>query len=498
MNPFRKGASRARVLTGLISLAAILVPARSDAIAPKQGWTPASFGMLAECGTANPPSGYLFPGAGCMYTTRIKFSPLAPGLAYAGTLGHGLWFSSGGENWVPLSPKCITGLSTVGKLSLSYAEGKDGLTACGIEDIAFDPLDSKVIYAAGMNVSGIGLNSFSFDPGGIFRSDDAGQSWVDLTKNVPNIRAVSIAVIHEPGHQPIIMTGNIQHADHDVGVDRSLAISFNGGTSWSSVRFRKARGCVEDDVSSSDLLVSSLNVDPVHPNIVYAGSNGGLYYTTDYGHTWKLAIAKCISGNKVTVGAIWATAYSPKGNSIYAGLWDGTVRVASLSHPTQWSIVASLPGQFLSSMIFDSRDPQGHTLWVAATGAKRGSGRDAAGVYQLDLNANPVTWTVLADSELAGENHYLGSVPVWPYLLVKTAPAFSLAQSNLDPDMLFLSQVAGGIFWRSQGAPLPSAPPTAKPSAPPTPTALPSMPGAPAPPPVHTNVPTALPTPTGL
>src|SRR5258708_4065426 len=134
MSPLFQGVARTRLLAGVFVLVAIVAPLRSGAIVYRQGWTPASFGMVAECGTVNPPFGYIFPGASCLYTTRIKFDPLVRGLAFAGTLGHGLWASAGGESWTPLAPQCITGSSTVGNVSASYAEGKDGLTACGVED----------------------------------------------------------------------------------------------------------------------------------------------------------------------------------------------------------------------------------------------------------------------------------------------------------------------------------------------------------------------------
>ncbi|GAC1408852.1 MAG: hypothetical protein NVSMB57_00790 [Actinomycetota bacterium] len=491
MSPVLRG--RFRLLAGVTALAIALSAMAGSATVPRQGWTPASFGMLAECGKARPPVGYLFPGGGCLYTTRIKFSHTVPGLALAGTLGHGLWMSAGGESWTPLAPQCLAESGTLGNLTPSAITGKDGLTACGIEDFAFDPQDPKTIYAAGMNVGGFGQNSFHFDEGGVFKSEDQGTSWTNLTKGrVQNVRAASLAVIHDPGKKAVIMTGNIQRADHDVGVSRSLAISSDDGATWRSVTFKPPRGCRNDDVASSPHLVASLTVHPQNSNVVFAGTNGGLYVTFDQGRTWKLAYSHCVATRKFSIGSVWAVAFSPDGKQVYTAAWDGVVRVASVARPTAWKTVVALPGMFITSIIPDSRDASGKTYFAAAVGAYPGAGRDAAGVYRITIEQNRAVATVLKDSYLAGPNHYLGPVPVRPYELVKSAPALSLAQSTLDSDMLFLSQVSGGIYWRSEGVPGPNPTKPEVPAVPGLPTAKPTV----TPPSVPTSLPTALPTPT--
>lgn len=459
------------------------------AVVPRQGWTPATFGMLPECGKTKPPLGYL--ASGCLYTTRIRFNPSVPGMVIAGTLGHGPWVSMGGQNWTPLVPQCLSSLRTVDNVSASAVTGNDGLTACGIEDIAFDPLDPKTIYLAGMNVVGIGLNSFHFDPGGIYKSTDSGTTWARVSKPLPNIRSASLAVIHEPGKKPVLITGSIQHADHDVGSDRSVSISYDDGATWAKSVFPVPRNCRNDDVSSSPRLVASIVAHPTNPKIIYAGTNGGLFMTNNQGRSWSLALSSCVSVGKVSLGAVWGIAFTPDGKFVYSAAWDGTVRAASVLTPTRWRTVAKLKGRSISALMIDARDPSGRTLYAAATDAERGGGREAAGVYRLDMSQSTTSVTVLADSWLAGPNHYLGVVPVRPYEIVKNGPALSLAQSTIDPNIIFLGQVAGGIYWRSEGTAAPNPTSPSAPVVPALPTAVPSV----MVPDVPTTVPTATPSP---
>ncbi len=479
---------RVRFNVAALLLAALGGLTPSAAVVPYQGWTPASFGMVPECGKYET-YGYLTPG--CLITRRIRFSPHIKGFGMVGTLGHGAWVTTTGATWTPITPHCLSTLGTVKNVT-------QGTLPCGVEDIVYDPIDSRTIYVSTYQASSPLLPSLAFDPGGVFKSTDLGVSWTLISQGVSNLRGAGLAVIHTPGQKATIMVGNLQHADHDTGSSRSLAISYDDGASWRSVRFTPPKKCARHVVSASTDLVAAIAVNPTNPNIVYAGSNGGLYQTTDRGRTWSLILSNCFLQGKVNIGSVWGITPAPDGRSLYAGMWDGTVRVASTSRPTSWRTITKLNGWQITSMMLDVRDPTGKTLYVGTLKQQPGQTARAAGVYRLRTGPK-VSATLLSDSYLAGINHELGrNAPPLSGLvtLVQNAPALSLAQSPFDPDVIYLSQVAGGIFWRSEGPPAPSAQnPVPQPSIPGLPTAMPSV----APPATPTSLPTAIPTstPTG-
>ncbi|MGH2828954.1 MAG: WD40/YVTN/BNR-like repeat-containing protein [Actinomycetota bacterium] len=469
-----RGRSRMLCLAlGVVAFATIL-PGR--AVVPGQGWTPSSFGLVPSCAKYNP-SGALFPG--CTFTRRIRFHPSIPGLAYVGTLHTGPWVSTNGSAWAPLAPQCLSELYTVDSTLRQTTQSE--LDVCSIEEIAFDPADSRVIYATGYDVSSPLLPGVTIDPGGVYRSDNLGTSWTKVSKTVPNLRGAALAVARRAGQPPTIIAGAIQHASWDIGTSKSLWISNDGGARWRSVVLPAIKGCNTKTFLSTPLLVATLYVHPRNPDVVYAATNGGLYQTSNRGRTWAPILSACIT-KPISMGIAWGVAVTPDGKTIYAGLWDGRILMSPTTGTSQrtWRTVATLDGTFVSHLLIDARDRTGKTLYAAALNKRAGKTNLSAGVYRVRLSS-PSSVTLLPDSWASGVNHSLGELPRGPYNLVKDAPAYWLAQSTADPDLLYLSQAAGGVFWRSEGAPSPvpnvnpNGPPPAPPALPPLPTATPTL-----------------------
>ena len=473
------------VLAVVLAVAAIVPLVPAGALVPYQGWTPSSFGMLPECGKYET-SGYFV--SGCLITRRMRFHPTMPGVAIAGTLRQGPWITTNGSTWTPLAPHCLSSLYTVESIV------GNGLTACGVEDIAFDPLEPQTIYVTAFNFSSPLLIGYNIEPGGVYRSINMGATWELIS---PPIRGAGLTVIRS-GAKTTIMAGQIQHSDWDIGTATSLIVSDNGGDTWRTVVLPAATGCNRNVFLSSSYLVASIVAHPANPNLVYAATNGGVYQTKDRGRTWSLVLSRCIKA-PVSIGMIWGLMISPDGKTVFAGVWDGTIRMSSTTRTSTktWKTVTTIDGTMISHLMPDARDPTGKTFYAAALNKAAGKTNTSAGVYRVKIGS-PTKWTLLMDSWAAGVNHAMGSLPRGPYNLIKDSPAFWLAQNPIDLDMIFVSQAAGGIFWRSEGAASPTASnpsvptvpvPAAPTSTPAAPTAVPSASSLPPVPPLPTSTP---------
>jgi len=112
-----------------------------------------------------------------------------------------------------------------------------------LDNIAIDPSDSSKIYVAAWSV--VDNNS-----GDLFRSTDGGQSWKALRgMSGKSIRALELA----PSNPKIIVVGALD------GVHRSL----DGGDTWEKIT---------PDHHADLKNFESVAIDPLNPNVIYAGT----------------------------------------------------------------------------------------------------------------------------------------------------------------------------------------------------------------------------------
>jgi PKD repeat protein/photosystem II stability/assembly factor-like uncharacterized protein len=128
-----------------------------------------------------------------------------------------------------------------------------------INAIGFHPTDVDIIF--------IGAPA-----GGLWKSSDAGQSWVSLTDNQPTLGVSAIALDYNNPNTIYIGTG-----DRDAGDAQGLGVfkSTDGG-----VTFNPAN----DNMNTST--ISKLILHPTDPNIIIAATNSGIYKSTDAASTW--------------------------------------------------------------------------------------------------------------------------------------------------------------------------------------------------------------------
>ena len=154
-----------------------------------------------------------------------------------------LWESLGPTNWN----------------SFSYNPG-NGRVNC----VALDPLDPTIIY--------VGTPS-----GGLWRSNDNGNSWAPLFTDLPSMGVSGIAIHPTSPDAIFIATGDGDGADtFSAGVLKTT----DGGLTWQPTGL--------DWNISQARTTRALRMHPNDPNMMYCAASNGLYRTTDGGDTWDL------------------------------------------------------------------------------------------------------------------------------------------------------------------------------------------------------------------
>ena len=173
----------------------------------------------------------------------MALDPAYPATVYAGTKGDAVYKShDGGQRWA------------------SMRSGLDDATISSVvNQFLFDPMDSNHIFIATTM--------------GVSETKDGGEHW---TKKMEGMKEVLMVVTlgMDPTRPAIIYAGT------SGGVYKTI----NEAGHWEKVN----NGLVSPDIikSSRALNVTSVLVDPLEPDTVYASTLEGLYKTTDGGKAW--------------------------------------------------------------------------------------------------------------------------------------------------------------------------------------------------------------------
>jgi photosystem II stability/assembly factor-like uncharacterized protein len=214
----------------------------------------------------------------------------------------------------------------------------------GVTDIALDPSNAEVVYAATLQRD---RRAYSFVAGGpesgIWKSTDGGETWVELTQGLPSGDLGRIGIAVAPS-QPQTLYATISATGDGSGIYRSddagatwrrtnplqsipwffgqirvdpkqpervyhlgvsLSVSDDGGKT-----FRSMAGQTHADQHA-------LLIDPADPEHLLLGNDGGFYVSHDRGATWDFALNLPVS----TFYAIAVDTREPD-YFVYGGLQD--------------------------------------------------------------------------------------------------------------------------------------------------------------------------------
>jgi len=198
-------------------------------------------------------------------TRAVAGVPGNPTVLYIGVCNGGVWRSDDyGRTWEPIFDRQPT--QSIGAIGVA-------------------PSDPETIYVG----SGEGLQRPDLSVGdGIYKSTDGGATWTHLgLRDGQQIPALAVDP-RDPDRVFAAVLGHPYGPNSERGVFRST----DGGASWEKVLF------VDPDTGAYDV-----DIDPVHPDVVYAtlwqgrqapwedgnaygGGAGGIYKSTDGGDHW--------------------------------------------------------------------------------------------------------------------------------------------------------------------------------------------------------------------
>jgi photosystem II stability/assembly factor-like uncharacterized protein len=192
----------------------------------------------------------------------------------------------------PNSTDTIYAATASGGIFLSDDEGQtwqpifDDALSLSIGDLAMDPSDSQTIYAGTGEVNA-GGGSMTYGGFGIYKSTDAGSNWLHL--GLEQTRYIARIAV-DPSNSDKIFVASMGKL-FATSSQRGLYRSENGGISWENVL------SVSDSTGCIDMIIH-----PTHPDTVYAamwerirhphhrsygGVTSGLYRSADGGDTWQ-------------------------------------------------------------------------------------------------------------------------------------------------------------------------------------------------------------------
>jgi photosystem II stability/assembly factor-like uncharacterized protein len=276
-----------------------------------------------------------------------------------------------------------------------------------INAIAFHPSDDNTIY--------VGAPS-----GGIWKTIDGGDTWTNISGNIPTL-GVSAIVVH-PANPDIIYIGT---GDRDAGNAPGIGVymTTDGGTTWA-----------QSGTGMPDVTVGKMIMHPSDPNTILAATSGGVYKTTDGGNTWS---AKLAPGNFKDI------AFKPGDPSIvYATLIFSPARLYRSSNTgNNWThITSGIPTSGIGSRMVIGVSPD-----------------DPAYIYLVQIKSSNATFAGLLLSTDSGLNFAVQSTS--PNLLGYECDGSGTASQAtydlciaVDPNDASTVYVGGINVWKSTDA----------------------------------------------
>lgn len=367
------------------------------------------------------------------WSSPLILSPKNPHTVYFA--GNHLFKSvDRGETWRIVSPDLTTNNpawrnpSQSGGLTRSVTGGENH---CTIVTIAESPLAEAVLWAG-------------TDDGNVQVSRNGGVHWNNVKSNMPAApRYAWVSRVSPSAHAPgrcYVSLDNHRYDDFDPYVYRTD----DYGQTW-------VRISANLPVGKSIYVVRE---DPVNPNLLFVGHEGGVHYSLDAGQTWSP-----LMGNLPTV-AVYDLLIHPRTGDLIAGTHGRSIWILDDMSPLrQWSkVVAESAAHFFV--------PSLATKWrQISTGRKqpyfefRGENPRRGAVLDFYVkNAAPKDSAVLSVRELAGQRSTAFKVPLrtglnrayWNFRLPPTGEEVQHHRDQLGKTIQILEQAVQAPVLREK------------------------------------------------
>lgn len=274
---------------------------------------------------------------------RVLVDPKDADIVLVAALGHG--FGPNAERGVYRT--------TDGGKTWTRVLSKDENT--GAIDLAYDPDNSRTVYASLWNVRRPAYNTYApitGPGGGLYKSTDGGATWKEIAAHgLPGVTLGRIGVDVVAGQH-----GKRVYALIDAGPSGGLYRSDNGGDDWSLVS-------TDSRILSRGWYFGEVRSDPKNPDVVYV-SNVSLYRSLDGGKTFK-AIRGAPGGDDYH--SLWIDPENPR--RMISGVDQGTI--ITVNGGKTWSSWYNQPTAQFYHVAVDNQFP----YWVY--GAQQDSGTAA-------------------------------------------------------------------------------------------------------------------------
>jgi len=284
------------------------------------------------------------------WDTPFLISPHDPATIYIG--GHRLYRSRDrGHSWKAISPDLSLGINR-DTVALMGVKGKDITVAKndGVNDFGtlFTIAESRRV--AGLLYTGS-------DDGQVQMSRDAGGSWNNLTGRIPGAPRLANVSKVEPSK---FADGSVYVTfdGHKVGDYGTYAyVSTDFGQGWKSIAGDLPKGQV----------VRTITEDLKNPDVLYLGTESGLWVTADRGKTWIK-----VAGSLPTV-PVYEITLHPRDNDMILATHGRAIWILDDLAPFQQYAAAKAAGNFLFDIepatqrsIADDRERgfEGNMLWL--------------------------------------------------------------------------------------------------------------------------------------
>lgn len=310
---------------------------------------------------------------------RVLIDPKNSDIVLVAALGHGFGpnlergvyrTTDGGKNWTRVL-------------------SKDENT--GAIDLAFDPDNSRTVYASLWNVRRPPYNTYApitGPGGGIYKSTDGGANWKEITGHGLPAGKLGRIGLDVPAGQH----GKRVYALIDAGTSSGLFRSDDAGEDWTLMS-------TDTRILSRGWYFGEVRSDPKNPDLIYV-SNVSLYRSTDGGKNFK-AIRGAPGGDDYH--SLWIDPENP--GRMIAGVDQGTI--VTLNRGVTWSTWYNQPTAQFYHVAVDNQFP----YWVY--GAQQDSGT-AAVVSRSDYGQITYRdWHPIG----AGESGYILPDPLNPQIV---------------------------------------------------------------------------------
>lgn len=198
------------------------------------------------------------------WNTPMHLSPNTPGRLYVGSQ-HVHYTDDQGESWQTISPDLTTDdpdrqrQLTTGGLTVDNSTAENNATLYSISE---SPLDGQIIWAGS-------------DDGRLHVTADGGGRWRDVFGNLPDApKGTWVSRVHASPHRA--RTAFVTLDGHRTGDMATYVYRTNDlGATWTSLATEAIEG-----------YAWVIRQDPVNPELLYLGTEFGLYLTLDGGARW--------------------------------------------------------------------------------------------------------------------------------------------------------------------------------------------------------------------